>query len=387
MSLRTLTNSNFNLFAEAISAPSKPTDYCEAAMGRVMQYLNPYIVHVKGVRFKYHARNKVELIHFQSRAEREAYDKAYEDYLKACAENEEKGDMGSFGVLVELLKFRQAAELIRAPYLARRMYDIVNKKQRAAIGALSFKETTIKITSILVDDYCVPRSEISLIWGGYTQKKLKKKKLTEAQVDRVRDLFGNMDTELLESLGIYLDEGDKKAEMDNSHKNTEMKLLCDRLELGPQSKKKRQENIDDFQRDRSKYCLFTFKSGGVGLSLHQETPENRVRETLLAPVYSAIELVQGLGRAPRLTSCSDTEQTVVFYADTIETRVAQIASMKLKCLSKCVQKKESWEDVLFGVSKIEREDEEVESEEDADAMLAGGGDSIIESTEEEDNEE
>ncbi len=120
----------------------------------------------------------------------------------------------------------------------------------------------------------------------------------------------------------------------------------DLLRLGTQSLTQRQEEITRFQTDVSRFCIFTFKAGGVGLSLHQNKPEYRVRDSLVAPTYSAVELVQGFGRGARLTSCSDTIQTMVFYKATIEEDVALLVSKKLKCLRHITLQKESWEDII-----------------------------------------
>src|SRR6185369_16354832 len=117
------------------------------------------------------------------------------------------------------------------------------------------------------------------------------------------------------------------------------------LDLGPQDYVKRQVEIDRFQAGSSDYCLFNFKSGGVGLSLHhsdelttikvrrkphsgyayvEDIPSipTKPRLTYLTPTFSAIELVQGLGRAARITSLSDTRQILLFYKHTIEEKVA-----------------------------------------------------------------
>jgi hypothetical protein len=52
---------------------------------------------------------------------------------------------------------------------------------------------------------------------------------------------------------------------------------------------------------------------------------------------------------------SSTRQTLLFFKHTIEERVAQIYSIKLKCLSKVVRNRESWEDVILGGSRKDRE--------------------------------
>ena len=84
---------------------------------------------------------------------------------------------------------------------------------------------------------------------------------------------------------------------------------------------------------------------------------------MLSPTWSPLELVQGLGRCGRLTSLSDTLQFLLFYAGTIEEKVAHKASKGLKCLKKVVRSKESWEDMIVNPDKYdEKEVEEVPSD-------------------------
>lgn len=380
---RILTNNNFLTFAQQVAAPSEPHEYNAEAVKRLMKYLAPYVVDVKGIRFKHKAKNKIELINFSTPEEKRAYDNAWEDYQKALALLENRDVPGGrFMILVQFLKFRQAAELIRAPYLARRMYDIVNKKGKSAVCALNFRETIAKITTILVRDYGVPRSEVSLIWGGMQTKP--RKRLSKEKVEQMRELFTDEDMEFLKDLGI-LEESETQVEALEAEiaKEEANAKTYNELKLGTQSKIQRQAEIDKFQEDKSKYCLFTFKAGGVGLSLHQELPNRRARETLIAPTYSAIELVQGLGRTARFTSCSDTDQTMVFYSGTIEVRVAQTVSMKLRCLKEVVRQRESWEAVILGEKPPPEEDEPIKDDGKTavvtidtgdDDTLVGGGD-------------
>ena len=70
-----------------------------------------------------------------------------------------------------------------------------------------------------------------------------------------------------------------------------------------------------------------------------------------------MELVQGLGRCPRLTSLSNTPQVILFFRGTIEERVAAIVSMKLQCLTKVVRSREDWQDIIL----------EAKTEEDVEA--------------------
>lgn len=358
----TVTNENWSTFAKEVAYPDDPDDYSPPAVDRLMKYLEPYIVQVKGVRSQFNAKNSVLMIEFQNEEERKFYDQAWERYLEEVAKLQAAGLLdeagGGFMILVQFLKFRMAAELCRAPYLAAKMYEAV-QEGKAGVVAVNFKGTIKKIVEILHDKYGVSRELISLIWGGgkavATVKQKKKKQFT----DNPKLL------EFMQSQGLSLEDVD----VDNVEDYVEEKERAE-LQLGAQSLKQRQKEIDSFQSGKSLYCLYTFKSGGVGLSLHhtdeltkskatkkksgwyvEETIKNvptRQREVYLAPTYSAIELVQGLGRAPRLTSMSDTNQTVIFYKGTIEEQVATIVSQKLRCLRRVVRARESWESVIIG---------------------------------------
>jgi hypothetical protein len=116
------------------------------------------------------------------------------------------------------------------------------------------------------------------------------------------------------------------------------------------------------------YCIYTYKSGGVGLSLHHSDEQTRIkvrrqkngyavvedipkvptrpRKATVGPTWSAIELVQGCGRVPRLTSLSDSEQNFLFYRGTVEEEQAFVVTHKLRCLSKVVRQHESWQDLI-----------------------------------------
>jgi len=356
-----LTDETWPVFAKMIAAPAEPEEYSPAAVDRLMEYLSPYIVQVKGVHSQFKALNSTLMIDFRTVEERKFYDQAWNRYLAAIAKI--KGLEGldesnsHMMILVQFLKFRMAAELCRADYLADAMYESVQKGQ-AAVCAVNFKGTIRKIVEILHDKHGVSREMISLIWGGGktgpTKKQKLKEKFTDAKV-----------LEMLKAIGMDL----KDFKLDDVDDYVEQEDRPE-LQLGTQSLGQRQLEIDRFQSGKSLYCLYTFKSGGVGLSLHhsdeltkvkckrkksgwyveEDIPNvpTRPRIVFLAPTYSAIELVQGLGRAPRLTSMSDTPQVVVFYRGTIEEQVCAIVSMKLRCLRRVVRQRESWEECIIG---------------------------------------
>jgi len=393
-----LSQDNWPVWSSFIAAPSDPEEYSEAAVQRLMAALSPYVVDVKNVRPQFKALNRVKMIDFECAEDRERYDSAYVRYLEAC-QKVESSTGGAFAQLVEWLKFRQEAELIRAPYIAGEMYRGVQEGY-AAVAALNFKATEAKIAHVLYTRYKVPRSQISLIWGGSSIYSLKQE--DKISMDEIRGMLaGIMRGEQVDPKLLA------KAKQQLLAQNAGLGDVPPELDLGPQNYEKRQVEIDRFQSGQSLYCLFNFKSGGVGLSLHhsdaltiqkvrrksdsayayvEDIPNIPIRPriTYLAPTYSAIELVQGLGRVPRITSLSDTLQTLVFYRGTIEAAVAAIVSQKLRCLKHVVRQKESWESVIVGKSK--EEVKQIENSQPAEDTVDGGELFELDNTEEEDEE-
>ena len=365
-------------WATSIAHPAEIDEYSPAAMERMMKQLDPFIVDVKGVRSQFNAKNSVKLIQFSTPEEKKFYDEAWGRYEKMCQKirgYELSGGQSAFLILAQFTIFRKAAELCRAEWYADNMYKAV-QEGRAAVLAVSFKGTIRRVTTILHQKYGVPRELISLIWGGGKTKK------TASQKNKELITSNPIMKELMAQMGISLADlnvADVSEYVDDDPDNT----ISNDLKLGVQNRKDRQVEIDRFQSGKSLYCMFTFKAGGVGLSLHHSDEQTkqkvrrtrnnwamvedipliptRQRECFLAPTFSAIELVQGLGRCPRLTSLSDTNQTIVFYEGTIEQHVADLVSQKLKCLRKVVRTRESWESAIIGNVRDEPEQPSIRS--------------------------
>jgi len=380
-----LTEQTWGTYSQAISHPSPPDEYNEAAVERLMKDLDDYIVRVKGVRWQFNAQNAVEIIDFENREQAKEYSDAWEKYLAKKAKLEEAvTDNPRFQAMIELGIFLAAAEYAKRHIFARRMYEDV-KSGYAAVCALKFKKTIIAVTQILVNDYGVSRDQISLIWGGGQTQLTAKQKLKQ-QVKANMAVF--------EQAGISMEDM-----MLEEVEDREIVELDASLRLGNQSKDDRQKEIDKFQSGKSLYCMFTYKAGGVGLSLHhtdemttqwntqvagyeewiKEIEEwnskrhvneqvkpgkvrrqkngyaviddikfipTRPRKVTIGPTWSPIELVQGAGRAPRLTSLSDTIQGFLYFRGTVEEDQAFVVTHRLRCLGKVVRQHENWMDLI-----------------------------------------
>lgn len=364
-----LNNSVWPTYAASVAAPASPYDYNEASVDRLMNSLDKYIVRVKGVRSQFDAINKIMLINFKTDQERKFYEDTEKRYIEKKAKLMERlgKDLDEGGGIWELVLLNErcrSAEICRVEQLGELMLQSV-KDGYAACCAAKFKGTIIGIVRYLVEKKGISRDHISLVWGG-GQTNLTEKQKTRAAILSKRDK--------LEAAGMDVEDMLKSLELDDTQ-DVVLEPLPPGLRLGSQSKEERQKEIDRFQSGKTMFCLYTFKAGGVGLSLHhsdelspvkvrrkesgfayeEDIPKVPIRPrcNFVAPTYSAIELVQGLGRCPRLTSLSNTPQYLVYYRHTVEEGVAQIVSQKLRCLGKVVRQRESWMDVVSGGVKVE----------------------------------
>lgn len=354
-----LSASSWPTYAAAIAAPSPPDEYNEAAVERLMKDLDDYIVRVKGVRWQFNAINNVEIIDFTSDDERKEYEAAWQKYLIKKAKLEQTvTDNPRFQAMVELGLYLAAAEYCKRYIFAERMFRDV-QEGKAAVLAVKFKKTIIAVTKILHEKYGVPRDKISLVWGGGQTQLTAKQKLKNQVKSKI---------ELFAQAGISME--------DMMLEDVEERVLEDlppELRLGIQSKDERQREIDRFQSGRSLYCIFTYKAGGVGLSLHHTDEQTtykvrrqksgyavvedihnvpvRPRKVTIGPTWSPIELVQGAGRVPRLTSLSDTEQNFLYYRGTVEEEQAFVVTHRLKCLKQVVRQRENWMDLIENHTK------------------------------------
>lgn len=355
----TLTEDTWPAYASMISAPSAPDEYNEAAIERLMKDLDDYVVRVRGVRPQFNSKNDIQLIDFETKEDRDYYFSAWERYLKELAKRQEQMDAGlpsDNNILVELQKYSIAAEVAKARFLARKMWEGVNSRGRASVCAVKWKATIIKIVMILMEDYGVTREQISLIWGG-GQTQLTKKQKAKKKIQSLAARF--------EAEGMDVNELLSDTKLDEIE-DRELIDIPENYKLGQQDLATRQVEIDRFQSGKALYCLYTFNAGGVGLSLHHcdELTEFkcrrkesgyaveddiplvpvRPRENSIALTYNAIEFAQAFGRVPRLTSLSVSEQTVYLLRGTVEEEsMYPILSAKLRCISSVIQMKESWE--------------------------------------------
>lgn len=345
-----VTPENWNHIAREIADPSDPTEHCTAAIKRFVDVFEDRIVRISNIRPKHKSINSVLKIDFPNQALRDEYYKAVESFEKKSAKISADDTLSEsqkyFAVLAEYTIFRKAAENCRREFLAEWIVNTWSEGFAPGVG-FSFKQTGSSVCRLLIDHYKWNRSDISIIWGGATEALNTKKKIARKLRDKtdMLKLLAEADISLEDDLGIYLDELQEK---------TAEQLEFERVNrLLSQKPAEREQERMMFQMQQSKVAMFSYKSGGVGLSLHHEPMYDmaRPRKGMFTPVYSEKELVQALGRFPRITSASDTEQTMCYYANTIEEQVAAKVIKKLKCLKEAIRGHESWEDLIIKLPK------------------------------------
>lgn len=416
-----LTNANWKTYAQIIASPSKPDEYNEAAVGRLVDDLKDYIIRVKGIKSQFKAINGVKIIDFETSEKKQRYQEAEQRFL----EEKEKLDRQKLILgeevkqvcyLVILLKYQMAAEYEHADHFAADM-DRAVRNGKAAVAAVKFKPTLIRIVELLITKYGWKRSDISLIWGGGQTAQTKKQK-DKAKIEKMK--------EKLEAAGVSVEEMLKTLELDDVQ-DRKILELPDEWDLGPQTLDKRNKEKLAFNSGKRLFCIYTLKAGGVGLDLphsdkyttdwnrnHPDFAEwysrveplvkagklkpgkcrrkesgyvyeedikfipVRERETSVVVTYNAIELAQSVGRVPRINSLSHTVQNVYCYLGTIEVAMGRVYSQKLRCIGVATKLREDWTPIIFGHGTRNKIVEDVIKktegmEDDSDLIDTSGG--------------
>lgn len=101
--------------------------------------------------------------------------------------------------------------------------------------------------------------------------------------------------------------------------------------VGGQSSKQRQNDIDSFQSDQKRVMLVNLAAGNAGVSLH-DLNGNHPRASIVSPSFSAINMLQSLGRIHRAEGKTPCMQKIFFAEDTIEEHCCRNVQDKLNNL-------------------------------------------------------
>jgi len=100
---------------------------------------------------------------------------------------------------------------------------------------------------------------------------------------------------------------------------------------GRNKKTEREDNIEAFQRGKSRIILLNIQAGGCGVSIHN-VHGNYPRLALISPNPSAVLMRQSLGRVWRDSSKTKSIQKIIFVSGTAEETVCENVKNKLKNL-------------------------------------------------------
>ena len=101
--------------------------------------------------------------------------------------------------------------------------------------------------------------------------------------------------------------------------------------VGGQTDKVRQADIEGFQNDSKRIMIANLAAGNAGVSLH-DLNGKFPRASVISPSYSAINLLQALGRIHRAEGKTKCVQKIMFAAGTIEEDACKRVQCKLNNL-------------------------------------------------------
>lgn len=110
-----------------------------------------------------------------------------------------------------------------------------------------------------------------------------------------------------------------------------VKLNTPCLLTGDQTDDEKQWNIALFQSNSEKVIICQIQCGGVGVSLHDVN--GRPRVSLISPSYSAVDLVQALGRINRAGGLTPAIQKIIIAAGTVEENIRKKLENKIANLN------------------------------------------------------
>jgi len=166
---------NFSQYANSVSRnPDKPSP---AAIKAIKQDLieRKGLIAIKGARYPFKPIvNNIKLP--LSKEQRIIYDETWNEYVKVLAKEGRNGPSGIARVWVAQNKHREATDILKAPALAKRAFQVVNfvESPRQIIIASNFVKALEAIWNNLVKIHNVNPNSIATLFGGITDKQAQK---------------------------------------------------------------------------------------------------------------------------------------------------------------------------------------------------------------------
>lgn len=98
--------------------------------------------------------------------------------------------------------------------------------------------------------------------------------------------------------------------------------------VGGQNEKVRNAGIDAFQSNKRRIMIANTAAGNAGVDLH-DLMGGYMRNSIISPSFSAIHIIQALGRINRAEGKSPCTQTIMFALDTIEEHACRRVQAKI----------------------------------------------------------
>ena len=329
-----IDRSSWPAFARYITdKPDKPNN---AAVDKLKDYFADSIICPPEDPRSIKVVNSISLCDFINEQSRQRYASAEQRYIESLEKIGKDGSKLSYGAIFTI--FRAAEEREKCPVFVDRAMQAVRDGRSAIIG-ICFQDSLIDIVGELISRG-VSRDKISIIWGGrkiFTSADV----YTQEEFGQVTDqMISNPDLQLdpkvmakyRKTMRYYQDEV-RREETPEEHEARLARLKGIRLDA--QTDEERQDEIDRFQNGETDYCIFTFAAGGTGLDLDHSNERSKPRSVFVTVCYYAEEFIQALGRADRISTISDVEQYMLFFAGSVAAdHVAPKLAKKISAINK-----------------------------------------------------
>lgn len=222
--------------------------------------------------------------------------------------------------------------------------DIINKTMYPRFGSrMKIKELgdLFPKNTISADAYFMPNyKEVDKLYDeiNTAMQELKQKELRSDALGRI--IRARQRIELLK-VPTFVEIAEDALENNYAvvifvnYKET-MYQLCHHLNTaciiyGEQTLEEREENIKQFQENKSNIIIANIQAGGVGISLHDLNGKQRM--SIISPTWSGIQMQQAFGRIHRAGSKSPAIQKIVYCAKTYEEDICKLIKNKLRTIS------------------------------------------------------
>jgi hypothetical protein len=335
---RHVSRETFPEFARTLTLGADPRQANAAALERWGAAIGDRFVKPPGDPQKVKALNKVKLFEITDEANKNMLKNAMKNYLESLERTGRSIDPQG-QVMVAFMVMARAAELATVDTW---VADAIHAHQNgyAPVIAIRFVETLKELVMKLCEsEYFksknLTKQKISLIWGG--NREIKPEELLPET--RAAEIAAKMGMWILDNPDEARkpkaeDIGISKEEFRSFHKG--IKYTSERIfremtkdafaarneklremKLHNQNQKERHENVQDFLNGATEFCIYTLSSGGTGISLDHRYAHTRPRDVMSTMTYWAEEFAQALGRCVRITTLTDTRQSIYVPEGTI----------------------------------------------------------------------